>query len=933
MVKAVDKRKAALVAYDHAIKAIDSNDLRHAMKQLSIALSNISGYLGDRDSDKIFVAASLILSDIIMSLRLWSEYPINFLHTAMEVAKRLGDERDLAMINLHLGRIYFFLNSYDEAMDVFKTGMEIVNRLGDEDILIQSSQLLGVYYFMQGMNRQSVEHFERVMSATTYQERQLLDLGIPIYLGNSTALMGQYYRAVGVLDSNWRRAKIISYHIAARFLKADLGNILLMAGKRQEAISHLESAQQEALEYKDPFTLVQAQRGLAYYHFLDGGVQESYQLLKKALSEATRSGLPRPVYHLPWILEMLYGYHRRGYEPIPEWDFENEMDAALHGINLNLRGAALRIEAKLLKDRGENPKKIMALLENSEADLERAGAFTELAKTRAELARVQLQEGNEKEAVNLALKAWEGLSIYGFEFFPPDIKPLIKSRRSSFSNQNQGQEILDRYMTIMNEFVPSADRDELLSRLVTATSTFFEAERGGIFWFDAGKAGKGPILQTAYYLTREEAASDSFRDNMAYVFKAYKSNEPIIAQLRGIGRGMGEKRLMTILCLPFEEGHLGRGVLYYDNTYFPGSFESLNKSILAKISKNVEKYIRWISEYCSQIEEKSRLAIGQITKSEFEGREFKSQDPAMLDLLARADQAAKYDAPVLILGESGVGKELIARRIHEMSLRRHMSFIAVNLSSVPETLVESQLFGHEKGSFTGADRKKLGSLELADNGTFFIDEVGDISKSVQLKILRALEEKSFYRVGGTRSIKSDFRLLAATNREISEEIQMGNFREDLYYRLNVVPLTVPPLRERGNDVIYLAQDFLDRYAKKYHRALPILTSKNKSWLKAYYWPGNVRELKNVIERLMILSMGEKLEFDMLELYCQNIKNVQLQNDPFSDKPTMDELQRRYIDYILKITNGKLSGPKGAAEILGMKRTTLHTRMKKLGLKK
>ena len=149
----------------------------------------------------------------------------------MEVAKRLGDERDLAMINLHLGRIYFFLNSYDEAMDVFKTGMEIVDRLGDEDIVIQSSQLLGVYYFMQGMNRQSVEHFERVMSATTYQERQLLDLGIPIYLGNSTALMGQYYRAVGVLDSNWRRAKIISYHIAARFLKADLGNILLMAGK------------------------------------------------------------------------------------------------------------------------------------------------------------------------------------------------------------------------------------------------------------------------------------------------------------------------------------------------------------------------------------------------------------------------------------------------------------------------------------------------------------------------------------------------------------------------------------------------------------------------------------------------------------------------------------------------------------------------------
>ncbi len=860
MVKAVEQQNAGLVAYDNAIEAIDSNDLKKAMEQLKMALSFISGCLGDLDLDKVFIAASLSLSDVIMSLRLWFEYPISFLRTAMKVAKRIGDERDLAMINLHLGRIYFFLNSYNEAMGAFKTGIEIVKRLGDDAILTQSSQLLGVYYFMQGMNQQSVEHFERVMSATIYNERQILDLGIPIYLGNSTALMGQYYRAVGVLDSNWRRAKLISFHIAARFLKADVGNVLLMAGKRQEAIPHLESAQAEALLYNDPFTLVQARRGLAYYHFLEGRVKESYQILKRALSDATRSGQPRPGYNLPWILEMLYGYHRRGYEPIPEWDFENEMNTALHGINLNLRGTALRIEAKLSRHRGDNPEKIKALLENSEADLERAGAYTELAKTRAELARFKLQEGNEQEAVDLALKAWEGLSIYGFEVLPPEIRPLIKSRKVSLSNQSQGQEILDRYMTIMNEFVPSADRDELLSRLVMATTKFFEAERGGIFWFDTSKSGKGPILQTAYYLTREEAASDSFRDNMAYVFKASRSKEPIIAQLRGTGREMEDKRPMTVLCLPFEAGHLGSGVLYYDNTYFPGGFDSLNKSILSKISKNVEKYIKWISEYCSQIEEKSRLAIGQITMSEFDGREFKSQDPAMLDLLAHADQAAKYSAPMVILGESGVGKELIARRIHEMSPRRHMSFIAVNLSSVPETLVESQLFGHEKGSFTGADRKKLGCLEIADNGTFLIDEVGDISKSVQLKLLRALEEKSFYRVGGTLNIKSDFRLITATNRDLSNEIENGNFREDLFYRLNVVPLTVPPLRERGDDVIYLANYFLNRYAKKYNRPVPILTTKNKSLLKSYHWPGNVRNLTKVIVRVVMLYSSEFRDF-------------------------------------------------------------------------
>ena len=262
-----------------------------------------------------------------------------------------------------------------------------------------------------------------------------------------------------------------------------------------------------------------------------------------------------------------------------------------------------------------------------------------------------------------------------------------------------------------------------------------------------------------------------------------------------------------------------------------------------------------------------------------------------------------------------------------------MSFIAVNLSSVPETLVESQLFGHEKGSFTGADRKKLGCLELADNGTFLIDEVGDISKSVQLKLLRALEEKSFYRVGGTLNIKSDFRLITATNRDLSNEIENGNFREDLFYRLNVVPLTVPPLRERGDDVIYLANYFLNRYTKKYNRPVPILTTKNKSLLKSYHWPGNVRELKNVLERIVILSSGEKLEFDMLEISGKTLDKMKFSSNPFSKKPTMDELQRKYIEHILKETNGKISGPGGAAEILGMKRTTLLTRMKKLSLNK
>jgi transcriptional regulator with PAS, ATPase and Fis domain len=258
-----------------------------------------------------------------------------------------------------------------------------------------------------------------------------------------------------------------------------------------------------------------------------------------------------------------------------------------------------------------------------------------------------------------------------------------------------------------------------------------------------------------------------------------------------------------------------------------------------------------------------------------------------------------------------------------------MPFIVVNLTSIPEALVESELFGHEKGSFTGADYQKLGRIELANKGSLFIDEVGDIPKSVQVKLLRALEEKSFFRVGGTTNVLSDFRLIAATNRDLIKEVEAGNFRDDLYYRLNVLPLIIPPLRERGKDVIFIAQYFLAKYGKQSNRSIPKLTSQDKAKLESYHWPGNVRELKNIIERSMILSTEENFELIIPKGPKSKIDNEF--DNHFSNMPTLDEMQRRYIKYVQKRTGGKLSGPGGAAEILGINRSTLQSRMKKLGI--
>jgi transcriptional regulator with GAF, ATPase, and Fis domain len=298
----------------------------------------------------------------------------------------------------------------------------------------------------------------------------------------------------------------------------------------------------------------------------------------------------------------------------------------------------------------------------------------------------------------------------------------------------------------------------------------------------------------------------------------------------------------------------------------------------------------------------------------------------MTNLLAQADRIAESGAIVLLLGETGVGKELMARRIHRKSLRSNAPYVIVDTPTIPESLLESEMFGHEKGAFTGADRQKSGRIELADRGTLFLDEVGELPLSIQGKLLRVLEQKTFSRIGSNRVLHSDFRLVAATNRNLAEEVARGRFREDLYYRLNVVPLEIPPLRERDRDVVLLARHFLALYAKRFNRPHLVLTPSEEEELTAYDWPGNVRELRNVMERAVLLSSGERLALNL------PVDPRSEANHSFEDCPTMDNLQRRYIQYVLERTGNRISGSGGAAEVLGMDRATLYHRMKKLGLR-
>jgi len=302
------------------------------------------------------------------------------------------------------------------------------------------------------------------------------------------------------------------------------------------------------------------------------------------------------------------------------------------------------------------------------------------------------------------------------------------------------------------------------------------------------------------------------------------------------------------------------------------------------------------------------------------------EGPAFQAVLRAIQVVAPTDATVLIQGETGTGKELVARAIHDLSGRAKRSFIKVNCAAIPGTLLESELFGHEKGSFTGAFAQKIGRFELAHQGTLFLDEIGEIPLELQSKLLRAIQEQELERLGGNRTIRVDVRFVAATNRNLKQMVDEGKFRSDLYYRLHVFPLTVPPLRERREDIPLLIRFFSQKYARRMNRNIESIPSGAVETLTAYDWPGNIRELQNVIERSVILSPGRALQIALPE--------VAKSSAPFLRTPRFQEsAERERILQALKEADGRVSGTNGAAALLGIRRTTLQSRMKKLNIER
>ena len=390
---------------------------------------------------------------------------------------------------------------------------------------------------------------------------------------------------------------------------------------------------------------------------------------------------------------------------------------------------------------------------------------------------------------------------------------------------------------------------------------------------------------------------------------------------------MLEHGIESLCCIPLttRKGELGTlNLASRDERAFAPQDVGFLQQVAAQVAvalDNARAY-REIAQLTEKLASE-KLYLEEEIRTELNFEEIVGDSAALKRVLSQAKTVAPSGATVLILGDTGTGKELIARAIHRMSSRKERLLVKLNCAAIPTGLLESELFGHEKGAFTGAISQKVGRLELADKGSLFLDEVGDIPLELQPKLLRVLQDQEFERLGSTRTIKVDIRMVAATNRDLARTVAEKEFRSDLYYRLNVFPIRMPSLSERKSDIPLLVRHFVQKFSRQMNKQIEIIPSATMSALVSWEWPGNVRELENLMERSVILTDGSVLKAPLAELRTGH--------EGLESDGRLETLERQYIIRVLRETSGVIAGPHGAAVRLGMKRTTLQSRILKMGI--
>ena len=496
-------------------------------------------------------------------------------------------------------------------------------------------------------------------------------------------------------------------------------------------------------------------------------------------------------------------------------------------------------------------------------------------------------------------------------------------------------------VAITNAVLSRLDIDELVSEVAKEIHRYFRIDAISVV-LRSNRKGKLNIYST-HYLDASHPVHDQSEVDEAGTLteRVFKSKEMLLLNLHEHDPlapyekmlfEMWDNKIQTLCLLPLMSGNTLLGVLKLaqcDEKVFTTTNLKLLRQIAERVSIAIDNALayREIQRLKERLVDENLALTEQLNNVESEFGEIIGRSEAMNSVLKQVEMVAHSDSTVLILGETGTGKELIARAIHNLSGRNSRRMVKMNCAAMPAGLLESDLFGHERGAFTGASAQRIGRFELADKSSLFLDEVGDMPVELQPKLLRVLQEQEFERLGSNKLIHTDVRLIAATNRDLKQMVADREFRSDLYYRLNVFPIHLPPLRERPEDIPLLVKAFTFKIARRLGRNIDSIPAETLRLLSRMEWPGNVRELENVIERAVLLTRGSVLQLSLPEM------SLETEPLPAEVLPEEGEDEYQLIVRVLKESNGVVAGPKGAAQRLGLKRTTLLSRMKRLGINK
>ena len=864
--------------------------------------------------DKLFVEISLMYGEIFGG-RVEAEKARAVFQEASVKAEKLDLCHEMSLLAAYTAHSYYLQSRYGRSHEYCEKCLEIAKSLDDPEFWESARATQSLSFFNEGRLTDVIRNYEASTSVIEKYSLINYDLSIVCVVGLCYALNGQFSQGLGLLDALRKHCMENNNQTILNNITAHMAALMIQLHRPDEAISFLEGIP----DTQDDEHALRANYELAYAYFLKGKKQEALHYLKFGLER-------REVMNISISTNGLWFELCKAMElgELPRMEgihLQDEIDFYIAEKNILMKGIAYRYLAFLQERAGQSLGKIIDTLALSAHLLEEAGAVFEQSRTLKDLHRQQSLSGDQQAAKETSEKIKLILGSFSQNFIPNDLKIFINA------GPRDWESLVKDILSLSQEMSNIREEKKLMQRIISTSNRITGAERGAIFGIKKDGNKFQIRLKATRNITSVQVDSQDFAGTKKMIEEVALTGKGRITVISQDINLPGQEQVLSQIFVPMVIRNKVVGVLYHDNSIFLNSFKDDDLELLGYFAAqaaiamdNAEAYTK-IQDLNQRLYQEKQY----YKEQSFENVDFKDiigKSPGILQVLNKIKQVTDTGAVVLILGETGVGKELVARAIHNHSRRRNQPFIKVLCNALPETLIASELFGHEKGAFTGSVERRIGRFELADRGTLFLDEIGDLPSDIQTSLLNVLQSKEFERVGGSQTIHSDFRLITATNRDLKEAVQNKKFRQDLYYRLNVFPIYVPPLRERKEDIPLLAHYFFKIFSTRMGKTFDGIPQKEMNKLMKHDWPGNIRELEGIIERGVIMSNGPYFKVPELSI-------EQKESGKEWPQTTMKEVERFHILHTMEQTGWKVRGPGGAAEVLDMNYSTLVARMRKL----